>query len=129
MENEVGTVLDWACAGVALPGETESGDLHVVKDFEGGALVGVVDGLGHGPEAAAAARKAVAALEQRAEEPLIPLVRRCHEHLRGTRGVVMRIASLDTGNNSASWLGVGNVEGILVREGSQPGQRIHRIIG
>src|SRR5205807_8656689 len=68
-------------------------------------------------------------LEQHPEEPLIPLVRRCHEHLRGTRGVVMSIASLDTGNNSASWLGVGNVEGILVREGSQPGQRIHRIIG
>ncbi|HYQ87078.1 MAG TPA: SpoIIE family protein phosphatase [Bacteroidota bacterium] len=129
MENEVSTIVEWASAGVALTGETESGDLHVVKHFEAGILVGVVDGLGHGPEAAFAARKAVAALEEHPEEPLIRLVRRCHESLKGTRGVVMSLASLDTGNNSASWLGIGNVEGILVREGSKPGPRIHRIIG
>ena len=129
MENEVSTSLEWATAGVALPGETESGDLHVVKNFEGGVLAGLVDGLGHGPEAAAAARKAVAALEEHPEETLIRLVRRCHERLKGTRGVVMSLASLDTRNNSVTWLGIGNVEGILVREGSQPGSRIHRIIG
>jgi len=91
--------------------------------------VGVVDGLGHGPEAAAAARKAVAALEEHTGEGLIPLVRRCHERLKGTRGVVMSLASLDTRANTVDWLAVGNVEGILVREGWKPGSRIQRIIG
>jgi len=129
MENAVSTSLEWAYAGVALPGEIESGDLHVVKHYEGGVLVGVVDGLGHGPEAAAAARKAVAALEERPEEALIRLVQRCHERLKGTRGVVMSLAALDTRNDSINWLAVGNVEGILVREGSNPSPRIHRILG
>src|SRR6266704_3658201 len=50
-----------------LAGEKESGDLHVVKAVNSGALVAVVDGLGHGAEAAVAARAAVKVLEQYAD--------------------------------------------------------------
>src|SRR5690349_17718969 len=88
--------LDWGVSWRALPGERESGDLHIVKTFATGILVGAVDGLGHGPEAAVAARAAVSVLEEHAEEPLIPLVKRCHEALRRTRGVVLSIASIST---------------------------------
>src|SRR5216117_1053670 len=72
-------VIDWGVATLALAGEMESGDLHLVKRVGRGTLVAAVDGLGHGAEAAAAARAAVAALDQYAEESLLPLVRRCHE--------------------------------------------------
>ena len=45
-------------AGAPLAGETRSGDLAVFAPFDGGALVAVIDGLGHGPAAADAAEAA-----------------------------------------------------------------------
>jgi hypothetical protein len=46
------------------------------------------------------------------------LVQRCHEELRATRGVAMSIASINVGRGLVTWLGVGNVEGVLLRRGS-----------
>src|SRR6266571_2795401 len=97
-----------------LAGEKESGDLHVVKAVNSGALVAVVDGLGHGAEAAVAARAAVKVLEQYANEPPLSLLRRCHQALVRTRGVVMSLALFDRAAGSMTWLGVGNVEGVLL---------------
>jgi len=64
---------------------------------------------------ALAARSAIATLDGHRTEGLIPLVRRCHERLKGTRGVVMSLVSVDGIENTVTWLGVGNIEGILVR--------------
>src|SRR5213082_2372604 len=105
-------MIDWGVAAQALAGEMESGDLHLVKRVGRGTLVAAVDGLGHGAEAAAAARAAVAALDQYAEESLLPLVRRCHDALAGSRGVVMSLAYVGGVQPSLTWLGVGNVEEI-----------------
>src|SRR6267378_4198238 len=115
-ETSVGTpaLIEWGVASLALPGEAQSGDLHFVKQVRTGALVAVVDGLGHGAEAATAARAAVAALERHATESPVPLVERCHRALQGTRGVVMSVAVFDRSDRSMTWLGVGNVEGLLL---------------
>jgi negative regulator of sigma-B (phosphoserine phosphatase) len=43
------------------------------------------------------------------------LIKRCHEALVRTRGVAMTMVAIRTANNSAAWLGVGNVEGRLYR--------------
>jgi hypothetical protein len=110
-------LIDWAVAGMALPGQVRSGDLHVVKEFPGGALVAVVDGLGHGEEAAEAAGMAVTTLGEHGEEPVEALVRRCNEKLRGTRGVAMSLVSLNDTGRTMSCLGVGNVECVLIRAG------------
>src|SRR5258705_7781661 len=96
------------------PGQ-ESGDAWLVREPPGGALVAVVDGLGHGPEAAAAARQAIAVLADAEPEDPLRAVGRCHETLRGTRGVVMGLAWLDGTRGAMTWTGVGNVEGVLVR--------------
>src|SRR5690349_3672960 len=117
-------VIDWGVCGRALPGERESGDLHVVSPFENGVLVGVVDGLGHGPEAAAAAREAAKILEAHAGEPVVALVKYCHEGLRRTRGAVLSIASLDAQERMMHWIAVGNVEGALFR--ANPAARPYR---
>lgn len=111
-----GTCIETGYAGSALE-PPESGDLHVVFGVPQGALVAVIDGLGHGPEAACAARLAKAALEGDARRPLAEIVRGCHEALRGTRGVVLSAAVIDVFTSSSSWVGVGNVEGVLLREG------------
>jgi hypothetical protein len=105
----------WGAAGAAFESADESGDLHVVVRFDHGALIAVIDGLGHGPEAAAAAREAARVLEARASEPVQGVVEQCHEELRKTRGVVMSVASLDQWSQTLAWIGVGNVEGVLLR--------------
>jgi len=107
------SLVHWGVATLALEGQSESGDMHMVRPLKDGALVAVVDGLGHGEEAAAAARIAVATLEAYAEEPPLSLLQRCHVALKGSRGVVMSIARFDAPRNSVTWLGVGNVEGVL----------------
>jgi phosphoserine phosphatase RsbX len=114
--------IDTAFATVPLPGQTESGDLSLVKRVGAGTLVAVVDGLGHGEEAASAAHAAVGALDRHSREPLSDLVRRAHEALLGSRGVVLGLAYLDPQSATLTWLGVGNIGGILLRAdaGSRP---------
>jgi serine/threonine protein phosphatase PrpC len=109
------TLIDWGVAALALAGETASGDLHLVKPVGTAVLLAVVDGLGHGADAALAARAAVTALERHAGEPATQLPQRCHEVLLGKRGVVLSLALLDHAQRSMTWLGVGNVEGVLLR--------------
>ena len=111
---DASTLLEWGVAALTLPGETASGDLHLVKSVSGGALVAVVDGLGHGEEAASAARTAVATLEQHADDAVQALLERCHWALKGTRGVVMSVASIDPHERALTWAGVGNVETLLI---------------
>src|SRR4051794_39540545 len=112
-------LLEWGVATRALAGQPESGDRHLVEPFPGGALLAVVDGLGHGEEAAEAARAAVAALAGHAGEAVTAAVERCHRELRNTRGVVIGVASFDAAGGTMTWLGVGDVDGVLVR--AQPG--------
>src|SRR5260221_6767625 len=102
-------------ASRALPGEVVCGDRHLIKPIRDGVLAAVVDGLGHGDEATAAAKTAIAVLESHAEESLTSLVKRCHEALTKTRGVVMTVATLRSFEGQLTWLGVGNVEAILLR--------------
>jgi serine phosphatase RsbU (regulator of sigma subunit) len=114
-------VLELGWAGTAL--EEESGDVHVFAELEAGALVAVIDGLGHGFEAAVAARAAARILESFAAEPLAALVDRCHEALRQTRGAVMSLAAFDARASRMTWAGIGNVEGVLLRAGAPAARR------
>ena len=107
--------IDTGVATLPLPGEPESGDLSLVKRVGGGTLVAVVDGLGHGQEAASAAHAAVSALDRHAREPLLDIVKRCHTALLGMRGVVLGLAYFDLHGSTMTWLGVGNVIGVLLR--------------
>jgi serine phosphatase RsbU (regulator of sigma subunit) len=108
-------ILEWSVAQRPIEGERQSGDLHTVVPTTTGMLVGVVDGLGHGKQAAIAARAAIETLELRADLPLAALIQYCHEELHHTRGAALSLASFHTDDNSMSWLGVGNVAGILFR--------------
>lgn len=115
MAGVISPALDWGAAAAAMPNEDVSGDLHVLTREGERVLVGVIDGLGHGQDAASASRIAAAVLEDHPREPPEALIERSHSALRGTRGVVMSVASLDLGRNELSWAGVGNVLGVLLR--------------
>ncbi|MGH9749915.1 MAG: SpoIIE family protein phosphatase [Candidatus Polarisedimenticolia bacterium] len=125
---EADRFIEWGAATRTIPGETESGDQHLVLPRPDGVLLAVVDGIGHGREAALAASAAVETLEDHAGETLQALVTRCHERLRGMRGVVMSLAAVETRTRMMTWLGVGNVEGVVIRAGAAAASRHERLI-
>lgn len=108
-------LLDWSVAARPISGQSVSGDFHLVKACDHRVLVAVIDGVGHGSEAAAAARMAADILGNFTREPAISLIKRCHQALAQTRGVVLTVAKLNPVENTVTWLGVGNVEGRLLR--------------
>jgi negative regulator of sigma-B (phosphoserine phosphatase) len=107
--------VDWSVAERPSPGEVESGDRALVVVGNGAALVAAIDGLGRGREAARAAEPAVEVLRSFVDEPLPSLLGRCHDALRGSRGAAMSVARLNASDDMLAWIGVGNVEGRLVR--------------
>jgi negative regulator of sigma-B (phosphoserine phosphatase) len=103
--------IEWGVASRPRRGEATSGDLGVVSLLPEGALVAGIDGLGHGDEAARAARAAAAVVYESPSGDLVWLVQRCHRALRGTRGAAISLAFLWAAEGRMTWLGVGNVEG------------------
>ena len=114
-------MVEYGVAKFVIPGQGESGDHHLVCCNRSGILIAAIDGLGHGEEAASASKTAVALLRSSADEPIISLVERCHEKLRATRGVVLSLACIDPENGMMTWLGVGNVQGVLMRAEAKQG--------
>jgi hypothetical protein len=103
--------VEWAIATRCRRGETTSGDLAVVTLLPEGVLVAGIDGLGHGDEAARAARRAAEVLRESPSRDLVLLVERCHAALKGTRGAAISLAFVSPSDCGVTWLGVGNVEG------------------
>jgi negative regulator of sigma-B (phosphoserine phosphatase) len=108
-------LAEWSTAIQVREGESVCGDHYLICRVSNRVLVAVVDGIGHGPEAAKASHMAVSILETHAEESLVSLFALCHKALRSTRGVVMSLVAFDGTDNTMTWLGVGNVEGRLLR--------------
>ncbi len=102
METLKRELIDWGVASRAVAGETESGDRCLVKTLQNGALLAAADGLGHGSEAA--------------------LVGACHRALLRTRGAALSLALWNAERREVTWVGVGNVEGLLLiaGQGRQP---------
>jgi hypothetical protein len=115
MEKVKSPLIEWGVASWTLEGQHKSGDLYLVKPSPGEALIAVVDGIGHGERAAVTAQMAIDSLRLRDGESLPAKLSRCHEALRQTAGVVLSVASFRASDSTMTWLGVGNVEGILVR--------------
>ena len=113
--------LERGQAAAALQGEERSGDRAVFVAWESGALAAAIDGLGHGADAAVAAEEAAKVVRERAQAAPETLLKRCHEALVRTRGVVMTLAWFDLVATTLTWTGVGNVEGRLLRASAAPG--------
>jgi phosphoserine phosphatase RsbX len=115
MEDVLMSLIEWNVAEEALPGQKQSGDRYIVKNVPGGALLAVVDGIGHGEDAARTAEMALVALNGPDSRSPISLLRRCQQRLQGTRGAVLSIACFSSADDTMTWLGVGNVSGVLLR--------------
>lgn len=128
MATVIDSAVESASSVFILPGQTESGDHCLVTTTPYGSLLAVVDGLGHGREAAHAANRAIAAIRDHAVEPIVELAQRCHADLNSTRGAVMNLASFDTRRGTLSWLGIGNVEGRLLLRLAESGYQQQHLL-
>jgi negative regulator of sigma-B (phosphoserine phosphatase) len=118
------SALERGEAGAPLAGEERSGDLAVFAAYDGGALVATIDGLGHGGAAADAAEAAAEQFRIHAAAAPETLLRRSHQALRSTRGVVATVAWFDLADGGLAWTGVGNVEARLVRADRARGEAL-----
>src|SRR6266849_9883143 len=74
------------------------------------ALVGVIDGVGHGEFAYSAAQAARHYVERHYDQPLADIFLGVGRTCRATRGVVMGLARFDWGRGTLTFASVGNVE-------------------
>jgi anti-sigma regulatory factor (Ser/Thr protein kinase) len=86
-----------------------NGDAFVVSQWAETALVGVIDGLGHGQFAHRAAQTARQYVENHFDLPLDQIFRGVGRACRATRGVVMALARFDWGQSRLAFASVGNI--------------------
>lgn len=127
--NEGYQPIEWGAAMLAQAGQKDCGDQYLIEPLPDGLFLGVVDGLGHGPKAALAARTAVEALRSDTSDDLPSLMHRCHQVLMGTRGAVITLAAMDLRSTALTWLSVGNVSAMLIHaDRNAPSARDHLLL-
>ena len=114
----------WSCTNRNLqigaatrskPGEKLNGDTYVVTHLSGSKTVAaVIDGLGHGKDAHLASNKLKEQLLLKADLPLNSLMNHIHKSIRGTRGAVIGLLSIDTDAQKLNFTGIGNIETFLL---------------
>lgn len=109
--------LEWGVVNLPYPGEEVCGDAWAVAEDAGQTLIMVADGLGHGPQAAEAARAAVRVFEGKPSLGPAGIMAAAHEALRSSRGAAMAVARLDPQRREIVYCGVGNIAGALIRPG------------
>lgn len=90
-------------------GEAVAGDAALAVELPGGVLTCLIDGLGHGRDAAAVALAAIRHFKTNAVADVVAVLGGLHECLRGTRGAAAAVAFADAADGSISWAGIGNV--------------------
>ncbi|MCF3122304.1 SpoIIE family protein phosphatase [Streptomyces arenae] len=103
-----------APGALCLPadGQRENGDGYAVVEHGGARTVLVIDGLGHGPEAATAAQRAERTFLANPAAPLADVLTALHKALRHTRGAAVAALRITTGQ--AEYCGVGNVRAAVL---------------
>jgi outer membrane lipoprotein SlyB len=104
---QVGTVC------VPLAGERASGDAWAVLHQRDRTLAVVVDGLGHGPEAALASSEAIRVVHAMPDASPAQLVDAAHGALRATRGAAMAIAAIQPARGTLAFAGIGNISAAI----------------
>jgi anti-sigma regulatory factor (Ser/Thr protein kinase) len=86
-----------------------NGDSFVVHRWSESALVGIIDGLGHGQFAHRAAEAARQYVESHFDRPLDQIFLGTSRACRATRGVVMALARFDWGAGRMYFASIGNI--------------------
>ncbi len=103
---------------LAKSGETVCGDAWYVESLGRRTFCAVVDGLGHGPQAAQAAQLAVESLRDHQTASLTEQVHFAHLALRPTRGAALGIAEILHDEGLVKFVGIGNVMAAVHEQGT-----------
>ena len=104
---------------VAMPGEQACGDGWASHTSDQATTLFVVDGLGHGVEAARAANEALQQFHRWPEAPVAELIEAVHLAMRPTRGGAVAVARIDRAACTVAYVGLGNIAAALVSTGGQ----------
>ena len=99
---------EYGVAAKALQGD-QCGDSGITLEQKGILLCAVIDGVGHGPNAAIAADTAKNYIEANAEAPLTEILQGVHEVLKSTQGAVACLCRIDLNSGQLSMAGIGNI--------------------
>lgn len=110
--------LHVGAVSVSKPGEDVCGDGWNVMRDEAGIAILVVDGLGHGPQAAEAALAATRLFEKYGTRPVPDVLESLHHGLRGTRGAAVAVARLQPATRKIAYGGIGNIAATFLTEGA-----------
>lgn len=107
---------------ICLPirGEEVAGDGWLYERNVTRSLLAVVDGLGHGPDAALAAHAALETFARRSGDTPAGMMDMAHAALRPTRGAAAAVAAWDPVSGRGQFCGVGNINAVVI---GQAGQR------
>ncbi|MFZ6733472.1 SpoIIE family protein phosphatase [Undibacterium sp. Ji42W] len=101
---------------VPLASETECGDGWALSFQRRLITLMMADGLGHGPEAAKAAKEAIDTVAQQPGRRVTDQINACHLALRPTRGAALAVAVLDPVAQELVFAGVGNISACIVND-------------
>ena len=105
----------YGAVSIPIAGEEACGDAWSARQVGGVLTLMVVDGLGHGPMAAAASHAAIRVFEATNPEPTFGLMEKMHAALRATRGAAASVAQLGGDPKAVAFVGVGNVAGVVIQ--------------
>ncbi len=97
-------------AARAVNGKGVNGDAYLIKLWGSHVLIALIDGLGHGADAALASTEAKKFVDEHFKADIGDIMLGLHECLRKTRGAVVGLARIDQAEKKFSYCGVGNIE-------------------
>jgi anti-sigma regulatory factor (Ser/Thr protein kinase) len=127
--------LELGAVCVPKSGESANGDGWGIQKYADRNLLLVVDGLGHGPGAAAATQEAMQVFQKPVAWALPALMEELHQKLRRSRGAAVALAEI-VPSQEVHFVGVGNIGGAVliddkshhvVSHNGTVGHTIHRI--
>jgi anti-sigma regulatory factor (Ser/Thr protein kinase) len=111
---QIGNEVESGVVCVPIKGETVAGDDWSLQSSRGRYVLFVVDGLGHGPDAAAAAAAAKGVIERNIARTPAEQIQAAHAALRATRGAAAAVIELKPSGEVGTFCGIGNI-GCFVR--------------
>ncbi|MBN9246987.1 MAG: ATP-binding protein [Hyphomicrobium sp.] len=117
--NSNGQLPAWGAVSVPMPGETVCGDAWAIRSDSTSRTVMVVDGLGHGPDAAKVATEAIRLFDKYWRSGPAETLKSLHAGLRATRGGAVAIARIEPVSKRVVYAGVGNIVGVIAAGNGQ----------
>lgn len=106
--------LQYGAICIPIAGEEECGDAWAIATDQDCITILVADGLGHGPDAAAASAAAVQVLKSKGNQAPTVLIQAMHQALRITRGAALAIGQFHPNTGNLHFSGIGNICACIV---------------